>query len=97
MILSDLRQYLQERGQATLADLALHFETDPAAVRPMLDLWIRKGKVQRWEAGTGCGTSCQRCDAAATEIYCWSEDPADPPVLGGISCPPDARLPSHRK
>jgi hypothetical protein len=87
MILSDIRQYLQERGQATLADLALHFGTDPATVRPMLEVWMRKGKVQRWEAGTGCGTSCQRCDAAATEIYRWREGESQPQMPLPGPCP----------
>jgi putative ferrous iron transport protein C len=87
MILSDIKQYLQERGQATLAELALHFGTDPATVRPMLEVWMRKGKVQRWEAGTGCGTSCQRCDAATTEVYRWSEGEAHPPMPLLGPCP----------
>jgi putative ferrous iron transport protein C len=87
MILSDIKQYLQERGQATLADLALHFGTEPATVRPMLEVWMRKGKVQRREAGTGCGTSCRRWGVAATEIYCWSEGESHPPMPLPRPCP----------
>ena len=36
MILSDIRRYLQQCGQATLADIALHFDADPDAMRGML-------------------------------------------------------------
>ena len=47
MILSDIRNYVQDRGQSSLADIALHFDIEPEAARGMLDIWIRKGKLQR--------------------------------------------------
>jgi putative ferrous iron transport protein C len=73
MILSDIRHYLQQRGQATLADIALHFDADPDAVRGILDVWIRKGKVYKRMATASCGGSCTQCNPAATEIYVWAE------------------------
>ena len=73
MILSDISRYLEQRGQATLADIALHFDTDPDAVRGMLDVWIRKGHVYRRLASASCGSRCQQCDPAATEIYVWGK------------------------
>jgi hypothetical protein len=71
MILSQVRDYLKQRGQCTLSDIALHFDTDADAVRGMLDVWIRKGVVEKRSATASCGTSCQSCDPAATEIYFW--------------------------
>ena len=47
MILSDLKGYLEARGQATLADMALHLRAEPEAVRAMLSVWERKGRVRR--------------------------------------------------
>ena len=73
MILADIRDYLKQRGQCTLSDIALHFDSDADAVRGMLDVWIRKGKVEKRSATASCGTSCQSCDPAATEIYSWTE------------------------
>ncbi|MGB5298635.1 MAG: FeoC-like transcriptional regulator [Thiogranum sp.] len=73
MILSDIRRYLEQRGQATLADIALHFDADPNAVRGMLNVWIRKNKVHKKMATASCGGSCTQCDPAATEIYVWTE------------------------
>ncbi|HFD80041.1 MAG TPA: sugar metabolism transcriptional regulator [Gammaproteobacteria bacterium] len=85
MILSDIRRYLERRGQATLADIALHFDTDPQAVRGMLEIWIRKGKVQRRSATAACGSSCSQCDPATTEIYVWggSEQDTQPHLPSG--------------
>lgn len=74
MILSQVRDYLKQRGQCTLSDIALHFDTDADAVRGMLDVWIRKGKVEKRSATASCGSSCQSCDPAATEIYSWHEN-----------------------
>ena len=74
MILSKVRDYLKQRGQCTLSDIALHFDTDANAVRGMLDIWIKKGKVEKRSATASCGTSCQSCDPAATEIYTWCEN-----------------------
>jgi hypothetical protein len=72
MILSDIRLYLEQRGQASLADIALHFDTEPDAVRGMLNVWIRKDKVYKKMATASCGGSCTQCDPAATEIYVWA-------------------------
>jgi len=44
MILANIRDYLKQRGQCTLSDIALHFDADADAVRGMLEVWIRKGK-----------------------------------------------------
>jgi len=76
MILAEIRDYLKQRGQCTLSDIALHFDTDADAVRGMMEVWIRKGKVERRSATASCGTSCQSCDPAATEVYSWCEPDA---------------------
>lgn len=71
MILSEIREYLKLRQQATLEDMALHFDADPEAVRGMLDVWVRKGVVSRHLANAACGGSCTQCAPARTEIYRW--------------------------
>ncbi len=71
MILSEMRDYLRDRGQATLGDIALHFDSDPEAVRGMLELWVRKGKIERSTLMPACGGSCKQCDMASTAVYRW--------------------------
>jgi hypothetical protein len=92
MILHDIKRYLMKHKQATLADIALHCDADPDAVRGMLEQWIRKGKVVRGQAGSSCGGSCNRCDPAAVEIYQWT-DGAAPTSLSGIPIVQDRRCP----
>ncbi|MCG6867104.1 MAG: FeoC-like transcriptional regulator [Thiogranum sp.] len=83
-MLSDIRRYLEQRGQASLADIALHCDTDPDAARGMLQVWIRKGKVHKQTATASCGSSCTKCAQAATEVYTW----VDAAVLRRASCCP---------
>lgn len=73
MILSAVRDYLEQHGQATLADIALHFDMEPAALQGMLEVWIDKGKVSRTDLTASCGNTCSRCDPASTELYVWCE------------------------
>ncbi len=80
-MLAEIRAYLQERGQAPLADIARHLDVTPELAREMLELWIRKGKVQRMVVTASCGTRCSQCDPATTEIYAW-----------GKAAPPDTFL-----
>ena len=83
MILSDLKGYLEARGQATLADMALHLRAEPEAVRAMLSVWERKGRVRRLPTPAGCAGSCTRCNLAATEVYSWV-DPGDHAPTGPV-------------
>lgn len=71
MILSDLRDFMQEKRRVTLNELVLHFQVDANALRGMLHKWISKGKIIQSPAGTNCGTSCCKCDPLLTEIYEW--------------------------
>jgi hypothetical protein len=74
MILTEVRDYLKNRGQAPLRDMALSFGMDEAALRPLLDQWIAKGKVKKLPSGTTCGGGCSSCAPQTIEIYQWLEN-----------------------
>jgi hypothetical protein len=67
MILSDLRDYLATRGRTSLVDLRARFQVDDDALRGMLDVWIRKGRVRRLDATC---SGCCGCGGSA-EVYEW--------------------------
>ncbi|MDJ0881384.1 MAG: FeoC-like transcriptional regulator [Gammaproteobacteria bacterium] len=78
MILKELKQYVRAHRQVSLTDIANHFDTEPDAVRGMLDFWIKKGKIQQY-TNRRCNTSCQCADQSNKEIYQWNAE------LGNIS------------
>ena len=88
MILSEIRDYVRDRGQVTLQDIAVHFDTDPEALRSMLAHWIRKGKILRRSVSADCGSSCTQCDPTAVELYVWHENGplAGIPVVRDLGC-----------
>lgn len=72
MILADVRSYVADKRQVTLADVALHFDVSEDAAQGMLDVWVRKGKIRRSRLNAACGSSCSQCAPATTEVYLWS-------------------------
>lgn len=71
MILSELASYLCREQRAALRDLSLRFDTDAGALRGMLSILERKGRVRKLPEGTLCSTGCHKCDTASLEIYEW--------------------------
>jgi len=80
MILSDIGQYVQQHQQVTLNQISQHFNVQPDAVRGMLEIWINKGKIFQQMATPSCGSTCQQCDTASTEIYVWGKQDRHSPV-----------------
>lgn len=70
----EVRDYLSTRGRAPLSDIAAHFGSAPDAVRDVLDLWMRKGKVRRLEGAGDCGrrgSGCS-CSKPPPEVFEWT-------------------------
>lgn len=74
MILSRVHDYLRRHRRASVTDLACGLDAAPEAVRAMLDVLARKGRVRRLPAGTACAGGCSKCDPASVELYEWSGD-----------------------
>jgi hypothetical protein len=78
MILADLRDYLSRQKRAGLTDLAQHFDTDPEALRGMLAMLERKGRVRELPTGTLCGSGCCKCDPQALTLFEWVNEESMP-------------------
>jgi len=68
MLLSELNQYFTNHKRACLADLANHFQSDGAAIAPMLEMLARKGRIRKLESSSNCG-GCTQCDPDRLVIY----------------------------
>jgi DeoR/GlpR family transcriptional regulator of sugar metabolism len=71
MILADITGYLADHKQAALTDMAYRFGASPDALRGMLAVLERKGRVRRIANGAACTSGCCKCDQATVETYEW--------------------------
>ena len=71
MILLRLEQYLRERRRSGLVDMAVGLNADQDALRDMLGVLERKGRVRRLPGGTTC-SGCSKCHPSAIELYEWT-------------------------
>jgi len=70
MFLSQLNRYFAQHKRVCLADLAVHFDAQPQALRGMLDMLIAKGRIGRVQTPMNCD-GCIKCDPERLEIYEW--------------------------
>ena len=73
MILSQVRNYLVEHKRVALTDMVYRFDADADALRGMLAILQRKGKVRLLPPAAGCDRGCGKCDAASMEVFEWIE------------------------
>lgn len=71
MILSRVSDYLKTHRRAALADMAHGLGAAPDALREMLAMLEKKGRVSKLPAGTACGGGCNKCNPASVELYEW--------------------------
>ncbi len=71
MILSELTGYLEQHHRVGLMDLVYRFESSPDALRGMLSILERKGRIRRITGSAGCSSGCSKCDPATIETYEW--------------------------
>ena len=70
MILSRVSDYMKQHRRASVLDLAHGLDAAPDALKGMLAILERKGRVRRLPAGTAC-TGCHKCDPNSVELYEW--------------------------
>ncbi|NDV13416.1 FeoC-like transcriptional regulator [Crenobacter caeni] len=73
LVLTRLRDLLRARPALTLAEAAALMGLPASAVEPMLQTWVRKGKVA--VSGASCGGGCSGCASDDCRVYRWQETP----------------------
>ena len=70
MILIDLKNTIRDHRAVSLGDLMRRYDMDAEALKPMVEHWVRKGKVEvHPSACTDKG--CSGCATRRTETYVW--------------------------
>lgn len=73
-MLMELKDYLASRKEASVRDVAAHFDISPETARALLEHWVRKGKA--------CRLSLKQCRQCALqcgkswEAYQWLDQTA---------------------
>ncbi len=70
-MLSSIRDFMQGRPTANISEIALHLDSSPEAVRGMIGIWERKGRMIKLPLPCG---NCTQCDTGTTEIYQWIDN-----------------------
>ncbi|MFI4962292.1 MAG: FeoC-like transcriptional regulator [Legionellales bacterium] len=68
-MLYQLRDFISREGVVSTQQLTRKFHVDNSALKPMLDLWIRKGLIKQCQEQTQCASSCFKCTSQAPEYY----------------------------
>jgi hypothetical protein len=75
-MMSEIMELFRTHGRLTVRELAQHFRMEPAAIEPMLDLLVRKGKIlilsDECEKTTCSGCFC--ADREGMAIYGITDD-----------------------
>lgn len=72
MILTRVINHLKLNRRVALRDMALALSISPDALREILSILERKGKIQKLASGTKCSGSCAKCAPNSIEIYEWT-------------------------
>lgn len=72
MILTRVINHLKLNRRVALRDMALALSISPDALREILSVLERKGKIQKLASGTKCSGSCSKCTPNSIEIYEWT-------------------------
>lgn len=65
--LLELKEYLQSKDIVSINDLSIHFNAPPETLEPMLEHWIRKGKLCKETSGNPCGGKHGTCSCGDSE------------------------------
>jgi predicted transcriptional regulator len=74
MLLKRIQDFLKERGQACLEDIAAAVGADVASVEPMLELLEQKGRVKRIVMNARLCGGCTRCEPSNRVEWAWAGD-----------------------
>ncbi len=73
-MLMELKDYLASRKEASVGDVAAHFDISRETARALLEHWVRKGKVSKLslEQCRQCALQCGK----SWEVYQWLDQTA---------------------
>lgn len=73
LTLQQLKTYLQDNGQTTLAKLSTYFQEEPNQIMLMAQHYISKNKIFCERKTLNCGSKCNSCFSSQLVKLSWVE------------------------
>jgi hypothetical protein len=68
-MLLQIRDYICRAGVVSTQQLTREFHLDLSALQPMLDLWVNKGIIRKFQDKINCQSTCFKCRTQPPEYY----------------------------
>ena len=68
-MLLQIRDYILSEKVVSTQQLSREFQVDFSALKPMLDLWEKKGLIKKCQEQAHCQSSCFKCTQQSIEYY----------------------------
>ena len=68
-MLLQIRDFISREGVVSTQQLAREFHLDLPALQPMLDVWVKKGAIKKFQEQVNCQSSCFKCKNQAPDYY----------------------------
>lgn len=69
-MLLQIRDFIKREQVVSSQQLVREFHIDEPALQPMLDVWIKKGVIEKCQEKTSCQSGCAlRCKTNAAVFY----------------------------
>ncbi len=66
-----LRNYIKKYRAVSITQISREFVIDVQALKPMLDIWVKKGIVRAHNHPLSCKDKCNSCNTNDLVYYCW--------------------------
>jgi hypothetical protein len=68
-MLLQIREYISREQVVSTQQLVREFCLELPALQPMLDLWVKKGAIEKYQDQGHCQSSCFKCREKPPEYY----------------------------
>ena len=68
-MLLQIRDFIRQSEVVSTQQMAREFHLDEQALQPMLDIWVRKGMIEKCHEKAACESACMRCKTHVPVFY----------------------------
>lgn len=68
-MLLQIRDFIHREQVVSIQQLAREFHVEELALKPMLEIWVRRGIIRPCQEKTACQSSCFGCNSNRPVFY----------------------------